>query len=76
MKCVTAIRFSHLHLSALHARTVPRTDHQVRDAFTLNRKRLGCLEKAQSVGACALVKILLREVRGGMISVRVNHGGL
>lgn len=33
MKCVTVIRFSHLHLSALHARTVPRTDHPVRNAF-------------------------------------------
>lgn len=33
MKCVTVIRFSHLHLSALHAQTVPRTDHPVRNAF-------------------------------------------
>lgn len=33
MKCVTVIRFSHLHLSALHARSVPRTDHPVRNAF-------------------------------------------
>lgn len=44
MKCVTVIRFSHLHFSAPHARTVPRTDHQVKNAFTLNYKckRLGC----------------------------------